>query len=125
MTRRLAVYLAALAICLALCVLFTVRGARREASAVFVDLPYPGAPTEQPVDPPLFSPGGPADLEVVRIEAGADPLAVMRDGRGVQITVRTGDVLEGGTVAAITQDAVVWESPKGTLLLKPPPGVEQ
>lgn len=122
LTRRMAFYLAALAVCLVLCWLLLYRLPGRAAPTVLIDLPYPGEASQSGPAPSLFESAGPAAPEVIRILSENPPRAELRDGHGHRVWVRTGDTLDGGSIVAITSDAVVWELSGKTSLLKVSPG---
>lgn len=121
-SEKTRLYLAVIAVCLAISGFFVWRLTRPAAPVdVRLDLPMPQA-GEELATPQLFD-RPPAENAVKAIIAGDPPRAQLADHSGQLIWVRPGETFLNGKVEAITTDAVVWQGPKGTILLKAPEAV--
>lgn len=119
MSVKTRLYLAIIAVCLALSGFFVWRLTRPVAPVdVRLDLPMPQA-DEELSSPQLFD-RPPAENAVKAIIVGDPPRAQLADHSGQLIWVSPGQTFLNGKVEAITADAVVWQGPQGTVLLKAP-----
>lgn len=119
MSVKIRLYLSIIAVCLALSGFFIWRLILPSAPVdIRLDLPMPQA-DEELSTPQLFD-RPPAENAVRAIVIGDSPRAQLADNSGKMIWVRPGEAFLNGKVEAITADAVVWQGPQGTILLKAP-----